>query len=200
MSRHVASVGAGGSGGAHFQLRTTKIVDRNKPGIKNSRRPFPQSAPIAGAMRRTTKALLFAPINAQAEWATAPDTRCLTFRSHRAAPRSTPRRKYVLVGSMSASRASAPRAMILPAARDRAAPLGGRAHLFLVWSKPAAHQGFREPSRNPDHLRCPGLHTACPQATCQGVSVNSTNAGCDIGGSQPSAVPAVKGERPLWVR
>jgi hypothetical protein len=108
MSQHVASVGAGGSGGAHFQLRTTKIVDRNKPGIEDSRRPFPQSAPIAGAMRRATKALLFAPINAQAEWATAPDTRRLTFRSHRSAPRSTPRRSYVLVGTMSASRASAP--------------------------------------------------------------------------------------------
>ena len=90
MSRHVASVGAGGSGDAYFQLRTTKIVDRNKPGIEYSRRPFPQSAPIVGAMRRATKALLFAPINAQAEWATAPDTRRPTFRSHRAAPRSTP--------------------------------------------------------------------------------------------------------------
>jgi hypothetical protein len=36
MSRHVASVGAGGSSDAHFHLRTTKIVDRNKPRIEYS--------------------------------------------------------------------------------------------------------------------------------------------------------------------
>jgi hypothetical protein len=41
-------------------------------------------------MRRATKALLFASVSAQAEWATAPDTRHRAFRPHRAAPRSTP--------------------------------------------------------------------------------------------------------------
>ena len=64
-------------------------------------------------------------------------------------PVQHPRRSYVS-GSVACRQAvlRLHRAIILPAARDRAAPLGGRAHLFLAWSKPAAHQGFREPSRD----------------------------------------------------
>jgi hypothetical protein len=55
--------------------------------------------------------------------------------------------------------------------RRPAAPLGGRAHLLLVLTKPASRQGFREPCRNPGHLRDPRIHPACPQAACQGVGL-----------------------------
>jgi hypothetical protein len=138
MSRHVASVGPSGSRDPHFQLRRrTKIIDRNKPRIEYPRRPFPQSAPIAGAMRRATKALLFASINAQAEWATAPDTCRLTFGPHRAALGSTLETFIRLVGSMSELRFR--RATILPAARDRAAPVEAE-HMERVLADVDAHR------------------------------------------------------------
>jgi transposase len=39
--------------------------------------------------------------------------------------------------------------------RRVAAPLGGRAHLLLVRSKPSPRKGLREPRRHPRHLRHP---------------------------------------------
>jgi hypothetical protein len=53
--------------------------------------------------------------------------------------------------------------------RRSAAPQGGQAHLLLVRRKPASRQGFREPCRNPRHLRDPLLHPACARAACQGI-------------------------------
>ena len=66
MRRHVTTAGAGGGDNAHFHLRRTQIVDRNQPRIEYSRRPFAQSAPIAGAMRGAAEPLLLASVNAQA--------------------------------------------------------------------------------------------------------------------------------------
>jgi hypothetical protein len=51
-------------------------------------------------------------------------------------------------------------------------PLGGRAHLLLVRTKPASCQGLREPCRNPGQLRYPRLDPAGRQAACQGVGCN----------------------------
>ena len=53
--------------------------------------------------------------------------------------------------------------------RRAAAPLGGRAHLFLVRAQPEACQGFRESRRNPGYLRHPRFDPARPQASCPGL-------------------------------
>src|SRR6266481_6102403 len=61
--------------------------------------------------------------------------------------------------------------------RRSAAPLGGRAHLLLVRTKPASRQGLRKPCRNPGYLLYPRLNPAGPQKARQGV-------GPDNGGLQ----------------
>jgi transposase len=58
-------------------------------------------------------------------------------------------------------------------------------------NRPAC-QGFREPRRNPRHLRHPRIYPARPQAACTGVGPDLNNAGRDDG-----AGPAAGGERLL---
>ena len=68
-------------------------------------------------------------------------------------------------------------------------PLGGRAHLLLVRTKPASCQGLREPCRNPGQLRYPRLDPAGRQA-CQGVGCNGAMMEVRKGAAtRPSSTP-----------
>ena len=52
--------------------------------------------------------------------------------------------------------------------RRSAAPLGGRAHLLLVRTKPASRQGLRKPCRNPGRTSLPSPPSSWPSGGSSG--------------------------------